>query len=271
MTRRVSVLIAGTLAAFTASAAALGAVAVDRHHAAARRPAMPIPHRTPPAPAAHPRRVRSHPAPVRTRTVFPGPVHIDMVRRAIAWWNSAGADIHLVLTQRRRAADVVVLPYRPLGGAERGVTEMPCADPCRPNGGETITLSSATDYNRLQALAHELGHALGLGHTHVRMCSVMAPIQGEGCPTTGCPPLSPPLTGGRSSASGAPCRRTSRGGEDREARQLHGERRPCRRHHLAFELQADRLRAVCVGVWAIVVPVATSASAGSCARALSRA
>lgn len=130
----------------------------------------------------------------RAFTVYLGPIPSTLLSRAMAWWNSAGANVELVLARRSSSADIVIEPYRALSGTVIGVTDNSCAiEPCRPEGQETITLSTATDYNRLTTLVHELGHALGLGHSHVHTCSVMAPEQGEGCPSDQLPVVVPPV------------------------------------------------------------------------------
>jgi hypothetical protein len=182
--RRTSLLAAAVLCAFIAGTAALSARAI---HEEAEKAA--VPHR-PVAPARPPRGPSSHessPPPARLPdhrlAVYPGPLPVPMVARAIAWWNSAGADVELVLTNLETNADIVIGPFRRLGGNAIGVTDTPCAAPCRPDGTETINLSPRTDYNRLTTLVHELGHALGLAHSHVHTCSVMAPNQGDGCPS----------------------------------------------------------------------------------------
>ncbi len=118
---------------------------------------------------------------------------MPMVQRAIAWWASAGADVRLQLTTDPATADVVILPSRPLGGTEAGVTETPCVVPCRPQAPETITLSSVGSYDHLWTLVHELGHAQGLGHTHGPECSVMTPVIDETCPPEVLPATVPPI------------------------------------------------------------------------------
>lgn len=113
-------------------------------------------------------------------TVYPGPLAQDMVEHVAAFWNAAGADVELVVTTDPNA-DIAIKPNRDLGGTADGTADMACAVPCRPSGQETITLSSTLDYNVAFVLAHELGHTIGLAHSHTSACSVMIAI-GDHCP-----------------------------------------------------------------------------------------
>jgi hypothetical protein len=117
---------------------------------------------------------------------LPGPVPLALVARAEAFWNSAGADAQLTIATSKAAAKVVFTPHRRLRSTEEGVTNMPCQAPCRPDTPETITV--AIDHPGEQCvIAHKLGHSLGLAHTHVDTCSVMAPIVAEHCQSTTLP------------------------------------------------------------------------------------
>ncbi len=89
--------------------------------------------RTPPQTTSRPRSGhRTLSSAQHVLTVYPGPLSMPMVQRAIAWWASAGADVRLQLTTDPATADVVILPSCRLGGTEAGVTETPCVVPCRP-------------------------------------------------------------------------------------------------------------------------------------------
>ena len=128
----------------------------------------------------------------RVYSVYPGPVRVGMLRTAEAWWNRSGADVHLTIAYSPNTANVVIEPFRSLGTTpdglnEGGVTNMPCTAPCRPDGTETIVLSPNTGPAFELVLTHELGHAMGLAHTHTSACSVMAPIAGQHCPDLSLP------------------------------------------------------------------------------------
>ena len=125
-------------------------------------------------------------------SVYPGPVSVGMLRIAENWWNRSGADVELTIAPAPSTANVVIEPYRPLGRTpagldEGGVTAMSCAAPCRPGSRETITLSPNDGPLLELVITHELGHAMGLAHTHTNVCSVMAPIAAEHCPNPSLP------------------------------------------------------------------------------------
>lgn len=120
-------------------------------------------------------------------SVYPGPVRVGMLRTAEAWWNQSGADVQLTIAYSPGNANVVIEPFQVLGTTsdglnEGGVTNMPCTAPCRPDATETIVLSPTNGPALELVLTHELGHAIGLAHTHTSACSVMAPVVGEHCP-----------------------------------------------------------------------------------------
>lgn len=120
-------------------------------------------------------------------SVYPGPVRVGMLRSAEAWWNRSGADVQLTIGYSPSTANVVIDGFRSLGTtsaglSEGGVTSMACTAPCRPDATETIVLSPNDGPALELVLTHELGHAIGLAHTHTSACSVMAPIAGQHCP-----------------------------------------------------------------------------------------
>ena len=125
-------------------------------------------------------------------SVYPGPVRVEMLRTAEAWWNRSGADVQLTIAYSPSAANVVIEPYRSLGTTPDGLNEggvtryaLHGALPARCN--ETIVLSPNNGPAFELVLTHETGHAIGLAHTHTSACSVMAPIAGEHCPSLNLP------------------------------------------------------------------------------------
>ena len=113
-----------------------------------------------------------------------------------AWPRPGGtAPVRTCSSDRLLAGDanVVIEPFQSLGTTsdginEGGVTNMPCTAPCRPDATETIVLSPNNGSALELVLIHELGHAMGLAHTHTSACSVMAPIAGQHCPGLSLPP-----------------------------------------------------------------------------------
>jgi hypothetical protein len=181
MTERAAVLIATILCVFCAATATVGALPAHVRAHTAIRPGSTTARKADGEP----------PTGEHVFSVYPGPVSLVMLKAVEVWWNRSGANVALTIAASPQTANVVIKSYRFLGGSkgggtETGVTEMPCTAPCRPDAPETITLST-DDPSPDFTLAHELGHAMGLAHTHVDTCSIMAPILAEHCPSLSLP------------------------------------------------------------------------------------
>jgi hypothetical protein len=120
--------------------------------------------------------------PTRAIPIFDGShAHAREVRRAIALWNAAQVGRRFTLVTRNRArvvvTDVGSLPDGADGEGTEGFV---------PNGQATIQIlaSISSGAYATEVVAHELGHVLGLEHTH-GVCSLMNPDGNELCPTLG--------------------------------------------------------------------------------------
>lgn len=109
--------------------------------------------------------------PSRTVTYRDSSGYAAAVRKAVHWWNRLPSPVRLVRARRGRRARITIHRYRKAHSAFAGFGWYP------PDG--RVLLNSYwlgkswfTAVDRAETAAHEIGHALGIGHIHTR-CSLM--------------------------------------------------------------------------------------------------
>lgn len=120
----------------------------------------------------------------------------ETVQRAVEQWNAANVGVRFLLVDSDRRADVHVIADR--ARLKRCCDSRGCeafASTVGPSDGRRtdVVLDEPTGYeddaptaSDVRLLVHELGHTLGLQHTHGERCAVMLPdVALQGCGSKG--------------------------------------------------------------------------------------